>query len=74
VVGILAFSAFYEFLEAAVAAIVSPELGDAYLGTQGDTWDAEKDTFLAFSGAIITMTIVWLYNKGRSTSQAAGHA
>jgi putative membrane protein len=61
VVGILAFSAFYEFLEAAVAVIVSPELGAAYLGTQGDIWDAEKDTFLAFSGAIIAMTIVWMY-------------
>lgn len=63
VIGVLAFSAFYEFLEAAVAAIVSPELGDAYLGTQGDVWDAEKDSFLAFTGAIIAMTIVWLSNK-----------
>lgn len=67
VVCVLAFSAFYEFLEAAVAMIVSPELGDAYLGTQGDVWDAEKDTFLAFSGAIITMTIVWLHNKRHGT-------
>ena len=63
VVGVLAFSGFYEFLEAAVAVIVSPELGDAYLGTQGDVWDAEKDAFLAFAGACITMSIVWLYNK-----------
>jgi len=60
---VLAFSAVYEFLEAAVAHIVSPELGNAYLGTQGDEWDAEKDTFLAFSGAILSMTITWLYNK-----------
>jgi putative membrane protein len=68
VVCILAFSAFYEFLEAAVAMIVSPELGDAYLGTQGDVWDAEKDAFLAFSGAIIAMTITWWFNsKGKNT-------
>lgn len=66
VVGVLAFSGFYEFLEAAVAMIVSPELGDAYLGTQGDVWDAEKDAFLAFAGASITMSIVWLYNKRHS--------
>lgn len=58
VVGILAFSAFYELLEAAVAMIVSPELGAAYLGTQGDEWDAEKDSFLAFAGAIATMCLV----------------
>ncbi len=60
---ILGFSCFYEFLEAAVAYIVSPELGDLYLGAQGDIWDAEKDTFLAFSGAVIAMTILWIYNK-----------
>lgn len=67
VVAVLAFSAFYEFLEAIIAVIVSPELGEAYLGTQGDIWDAEKDTFLAFIGAIISMSIVWFYNR-RHTS------
>lgn len=66
-IGVLSFSGFYEFLEAAVAFIVSPELGDVYLGTQGDIWDAEKDAFLAFSGAIIAMSILWLYNKRSKT-------
>lgn len=63
VIGVLAFSGFYEFLEAAVAMVVSPELGEAYLGTQGDVWDAEKDAFLAFSGAVIAMGILWLHHK-----------
>lgn len=63
VMAVLAFSAFYEILEALVAAVVSPELGDAYLGTQGDIWDAEKDTFMALTGAIVTMGIIWVYNK-----------
>jgi len=58
--GILAFSAFYELLEGAVAAIVSPELGAAYLGTQGDSWDAQKDSFLALSGATLAMLFNWL--------------
>ena len=58
---ILAFSAFYEVMEAVVAMLVSPELGNAYLGTQGDEWDAQKDSFLAFSGAIIAMLLTWLY-------------
>lgn len=66
-IGVLSFSGFYEFLEAAVAFIVSPELGDVYLGTQGDIWDAEKDAFLAFIGAIIAMSILWLYNKRSKT-------
>lgn len=54
---VLAFSAFYEVLEVIAAAIVSPELGDAYLGTQGDEWDAQKDAFLAFLGSIVAMLV-----------------
>jgi putative membrane protein len=53
---VLAFSGFYEVMEGIVAMIVSPELGMAYLGTQGDQWDSQQDTFLAFSGAVIAMT------------------
>ncbi|MCW5587843.1 MAG: DUF2238 domain-containing protein, partial [Chromatiales bacterium] len=39
VIMVLGFSGFYEALEAVVAVAVSPELGAAYLGTQGDEWD-----------------------------------
>ena len=56
---ILAFSAFYEVLEVITAMIVSPELGNAYLGTQGDEWDAQKDAFLAFLGSIVAMLVTW---------------
>ncbi len=57
--GILAFSAFYEILEFVTAEIVSPELGTAFLGAQGDEWDAQKDSLLALCGAIIALVIVW---------------
>ena len=57
VVLVLAFSGFYEVMEGIVAMIVSPDLGMAYLGTQGDQWDSQKDTFLAFSGAVVAMTV-----------------
>lgn len=56
---VLAFSSFYEVIEAIVAMIVSPELGSAYLGTQGDEWDAQKDSLLAFVGAVIAMAWTW---------------
>lgn len=56
---ILGFSGFYEALEGIVAMIVSPELGAAYLGTQGDEWDAQKDTALAFAGAVVAMLVSW---------------
>ena len=60
---ITAFSAVYEILEAIAALVVSPELGAAYLGTQGDEWDAQKDSLLAFSGAVIAMFISWHYTR-----------
>lgn len=56
---ILAFSAFYEILEAVVAVLVDPQLGAAYLGTQGDEWDAQKDSALAFGGALFAMLLAW---------------
>ena len=54
----LSISAFYELIEWAVADIFFKSHGDSYLGTQGDIWDAQKDIFLAFCGAIIATTIV----------------
>jgi putative membrane protein len=63
VICVLGFSGFYEALEGLVAMIVSPELGSAYLGTQGDEWDAQKDTGLAFVGAVIATSWVWFRAK-----------
>jgi putative membrane protein len=59
----LSISAFYELIEWAVADVFFTEQGAAYLGTQGDIWDAQKDIFLAFSGAILATTIVSLLKK-----------
>lgn len=54
----LSISALYELLEWAVAAWFFPEQGPAYLGSQGDVWDAQKDIALAFTGAMLIITIV----------------
>ena len=59
----LSISGFYELIEWAVADVFFKAQGDAYLGTQGDIWDAQKDIFLAFSGAIIATTIVSVIKK-----------
>lgn len=53
----LSFSAMYELIEWLVADIFFPSEGDAYLGSQGDIWDAQKDMGLAFTGAILAMTL-----------------
>jgi len=52
---IVGMSGFFEVLESWVAQMVSPELGTAYLGTQGDEWDAQKDTTMAIIGALISL-------------------
>jgi len=59
----LSVSGFYEIIEWAVADLFFREQGDAYLGTQGDIWDAQKDIFLAFSGAILATTTVSAIKK-----------
>lgn len=51
----LSFSGLYEIVEWAVADLFFPEQGVAYLGTQGDIWDAQKDMALAFLGAILIL-------------------
>lgn len=63
---VLALSAVYEVLEGAAALLVSPDLGAAFLGAQGDQWDSQKDTFLAFAGSIVAMliTFCWIKTKG----------
>jgi len=44
-------------IEMLVAVVVSPNAGDAYLGTQGDIWDAQKDMGMAALGAVLCMVI-----------------
>ena len=55
-------SMLYELLEWAVAAVFGGELGMAYLGVQGDVWDAHKDMGLASLGALLAMSITAMVN------------
>ena len=50
-------SMLYELIEWGAAAVFGGELGQAYLGTQGDIWDAHKDMALASLGALIAVLI-----------------
>jgi putative membrane protein len=52
---IMAGSGLFEQAESWIAQIVSPELGSAYLGTQGDEWDAQKDETAAAVGALLAV-------------------
>jgi putative membrane protein len=57
VVSILAFAGFYEITEWWIAALTSPETGAAYLGAQGDPWDAQKDMLLDTLGAMLGLAL-----------------
>ena len=53
----LAISASYEIIEWWSALGVDPEAGTAFLGTQGDIWDAQWDMFLALIGASLSQLL-----------------
>jgi len=53
----LAFSAFYELIEWAVA-FMSGAGAEAFLGTQGDIWDTQSDMFVALMGAILSIILM----------------
>ena len=63
----MSFSALYEIVEWLTAANVNSAAGLAFLGAQGDIWDAQKDMLAAGLGAILAMLIVaaihWKYNE-----------
>lgn len=65
--GMLAQSGLFEIIEGIVAQVVSPELGAAYLGLQGDEWDAQKDMLAAFAGSLLTMIVGIVAAKGKQT-------
>jgi putative membrane protein len=53
----LSFSALYELFEWGVSASTG-ESGDAFLGTQGDVWDTQKDIFFCLLGTLSSLTFL----------------
>ncbi len=58
----LSTSALYELIEWAAAEWFGGDLGVAYLGTQGDIWDAQKDMACAGIGALVALLITAALN------------
>jgi putative membrane protein len=56
-------SMVYEQIEMFAALLFGGELGQAYLGTQGDVWDAQKDSALALSGALAAAAVAAVARK-----------
>jgi putative membrane protein len=53
----MAISAWYELLEWGVAELTGTA-ADAFLGTQGDVWDTQKDMLFACIGALSAVTLM----------------
>ncbi len=51
----LAIGAFWELLEWWTTLVVAGDVGNAFLGSQGDVWDAQWDMFLALVGAVVSL-------------------
>jgi putative membrane protein len=64
-------STLFELIEWGAAEVFGGDLGAAYLGTQGDIWDAHKDMLLASSGALVAMGLAVLAHRHRQRRAAA---
>jgi len=60
---VMSTSMVYELIEWGAAEAFGGDLGVAYLGTQGDPWDAHKDMLLATCGAVLTMLVTALIHR-----------
>ncbi len=54
---VLAIAAFWELLEWWTVLAAAPDVGQAFLGTQGDVWDAQWDMLLALVAALIVLPV-----------------
>ncbi len=54
---VMSTSLLYELIEWGAASLFGGELGIAYLGTQGDVWDAHQDMLLSIIGALLALLI-----------------
>lgn len=68
---IMSTSAIYELLEWASAIVFGGDVGAAFLGTQGDEWDAQRDMGLAGLGSLITIAITFAFDRQHGNEPAA---
>jgi putative membrane protein len=60
---VMSTSMLYELIEWGASEVFGGDLGQAYLGTQGDVWDAHKDMALAAAGAVVALIITALIHR-----------
>ncbi len=61
---VLAVAAFWELLEWWVTLVAAADVGQAFLGSQGDVWDAQWDMVLALIGAALALPLLGRTHDG----------
>ena len=70
---VVSHATLFEVVEAAAAVAFGGELGEAYLGTQGDQWDSQKDSVLAALGAALAVIALrWQRHPRRAARRSMG--
>lgn len=64
VFAIFTVAAIYEIIEWQYAATSDPTAGLAFLGSQGDIWDAQKDMLADGLGGILATTMFFFFERG----------
>jgi putative membrane protein len=67
----LAFSAFYELIEWAIA-LISGQGATAFLGTQGDVWDTQWDMFCCLIGTLLSLITLSQWHNKQLQSKLTG--
>lgn len=62
---LMSVAAGYEIIEWWYAAIAGGEEGIAFLGSQGDIWDAQKDMLCDTAGALSALLIMFIQRKNK---------
>jgi putative membrane protein len=65
-------AAVYEIIEWIYAVLAGGDSGAAFLGSQGDIWDAQKDMLADISGAIAASLLLLIRERHRGESAPAG--
>jgi putative membrane protein len=63
VTAIFTVASLYEILEWQYAVIEGGASGAAFLGSQGDVWDAQKDMLADALGAVVAVVVFWLVHR-----------
>ncbi len=66
---LISLATLFELIEWGAAAIFGGDLGMAYLGTQGDVWDAHRDMALAGLGALFGLTLDTVLTRERRVTR-----